>query len=396
VAAEKSTERQAALEAVANALSSCFMRLSFQLPPQMANAWEDLRVSHDALSQVQKIWDVTSEVAVDRYRTRSAASFDINRRPVRLGYAQIEGDVIASTTRSLRFGNVTGVMLDLYPGLCMVQGKRDFDLVDLLDVQAQFHAQRFIETESVPRDSQVVDYAWLKSNKDGSRDRRFANNRQIPIALYGALDLSSPTGINEAYLFSNVEATANFASAFSEAKDAQRVYSSSLPLAADVGGEEDGVEDQFAVTVPDPVVMPWWVACGMVCVALIVALLSFSPPGLRAPGQVLPATLPASSATAGTSPGTDSASMRATAENAVPEKQREEGPGTPTAARPLVTVKTAANIRTAGTPSAGVIRVARPGEKFVEFSRVHGWIQIGPVGADAPIGWVGASLISSD
>lgn len=65
-AAEKSTERQVALEAVANALSSCFMRLSFQMPPQMAKAWEDLQAAHEALSRVQKIWDVTAEVAVDR------------------------------------------------------------------------------------------------------------------------------------------------------------------------------------------------------------------------------------------------------------------------------------------------------------------------------------------
>jgi uncharacterized tellurite resistance protein B-like protein len=43
----------------------------------------------------------------------------------------------------------------------------------------------------------VVDHTWQYVNKSGGPDRRFNNNRQIPICLYEELWLSSPTGLNE-------------------------------------------------------------------------------------------------------------------------------------------------------------------------------------------------------
>src|SRR5205823_2099909 len=56
---------------------------------------------------------------------------------------------------------------------------------------------RFIENEALPRDAQVIDHTWQYVNKGGGPDRRFNNNRQIPICLYEELCLSSPTGLNQ-------------------------------------------------------------------------------------------------------------------------------------------------------------------------------------------------------
>ena len=47
---------------------------------------------------------------------------------------------------------------------------------------------RFIEDEGVPSDAEIVDHTWLYP--------RFSNNRQIPIAQYGYIELSSQTGLN--------------------------------------------------------------------------------------------------------------------------------------------------------------------------------------------------------
>jgi uncharacterized protein YgiM (DUF1202 family) len=57
----------------------------------------------------------------------------------------------------------------------------------------------------------------------------------------------------------------------------------------------------------------------------------------------------------------------------------------------MVTVKTPANIRSAPSISAAVVRVADAGEKFDVFGRANGWVQ---VGIDQPIGWIAASLLT--
>lgn len=45
------------------------------------------------------------------------------------------------------------------------------------------------ERYAVPRDARVIRHVWEKVNRDGSRDKRFKENRQIPICEYAHLDL---------------------------------------------------------------------------------------------------------------------------------------------------------------------------------------------------------------
>ncbi|WP_462388382.1 hypothetical protein [Acidovorax sp. Q11] len=55
---------------------------------------------------------------------------------------------------------------------------------------------RFIEDGSPPRDAQVIDRTWRYVNKKGGPDKRFKNNRELPVCLYDELQLSSSTGLN--------------------------------------------------------------------------------------------------------------------------------------------------------------------------------------------------------
>lgn len=61
---------------------------------------------------------------------------------------------------------------------------------------------RFIETGPVPADATIIDRTWQYMNKRGGPDRRFSNNRQIPICLYDELSLRTPTGLNELFQIS--------------------------------------------------------------------------------------------------------------------------------------------------------------------------------------------------
>jgi Protein of unknown function (DUF4236) len=64
------------------------------------------------------------------------------------------------------------------------------------------HEQRFIENETVPSDATVVGHTWKYVNKKGGPDRRFKDNPQLPIVLYGRLSLQSPGGFNAIWDFS--------------------------------------------------------------------------------------------------------------------------------------------------------------------------------------------------
>ncbi len=59
----------------------------------------------------------------------------------------------------------------------------------------------------------VLDHTWLRSNQDGSPDRRFNGNRQIPVARYGKLTVGSENGLCEEWLVSNADAALAFGAA---------------------------------------------------------------------------------------------------------------------------------------------------------------------------------------
>ena len=69
-------------------------------------------------------------------------------------------------------------------------------------IVVDFNAQRFIEDGSVPRDAEIVDRTWRFVNKKGGPDRRFNNNRELPVMLYEALSLNSGSGLNELFYLS--------------------------------------------------------------------------------------------------------------------------------------------------------------------------------------------------
>jgi hypothetical protein len=84
-------------------------------------------------------------------------------------------------------------------------------LIDAKEVTIAFFPVSLIEEEGVPQDAEVIGQTWKKANKDGSPDKRFVNNYQIPVVRYGSLRFSSSTGLNEEYLVSNAAAAERYA-----------------------------------------------------------------------------------------------------------------------------------------------------------------------------------------
>ncbi len=80
-------------------------------------------------------------------------------------------------------------------------------------MKIEIEGVRFHETEGVPSDAEVVGHTWAKTNKDGSPDRRFKGNYQVPICVYGQIAFRSQTGVAEEYMVSNAKTALAFVEA---------------------------------------------------------------------------------------------------------------------------------------------------------------------------------------
>ena len=63
---------------------------------------------------------------------------------------------------------------------------------------------RYVEDGFVPKDAKVISYTWKYVNKNGGPDKRFKDNRQLPICDYGGLAVTSSDGINFRMQCSNI------------------------------------------------------------------------------------------------------------------------------------------------------------------------------------------------
>jgi hypothetical protein len=86
------------------------------------------------------------------------------------------------------------------------------------DVQVDCRQTRFIEDGAPPSDAMVVGETWQYLNRKGGPDRRFKNNRQLPVCLYGEIDFRSASGLNERIHCSRIDPAESFASAFAANK----------------------------------------------------------------------------------------------------------------------------------------------------------------------------------
>jgi len=94
--------------------------------------------------------------------------------------------------------------LSLYfcPDRILVYGLKDIGAVAYSDLGLSLETCRFVESEQVFPDQQIVGHTWQYVNRDGGPDRRFRYNPQFPIVLYEELHIKSPGGLNEIFQFS--------------------------------------------------------------------------------------------------------------------------------------------------------------------------------------------------
>jgi len=194
------------------------LQTHIDLPAQVREAYGQLLDAFAIVKKCERKWDTVSRVAADQVRERTIASYKIDRKPVDFDLRSC--DLIESEWMVPYLANADGADLYIYPGFVLLYRSADaFALVDVSEVEIKASIEEFIESETVPADTRIIKQTWKKINKDGSRDRRFTNNYQIPVVEYGSLTITSQSGLNEEYMLSRFGAAAQFASVWKAFKE---------------------------------------------------------------------------------------------------------------------------------------------------------------------------------
>jgi hypothetical protein len=174
-----------------------------------------------ALGSVSMMWHVHHATATHDRKRNAGASTLIKRTRTRTVPGTLSGIELNIDPWAVPVGPQQLLFL---PDRLLVWDGRVLAGVPYEYLECRANSVRFIEDGAVPSDAQVVDTTWQFVNKQGGPDRRFANNRELPVVNYGELLLSSPSGLCVFLQTSTAAAASDAARSLSELSARAKVF----------------------------------------------------------------------------------------------------------------------------------------------------------------------------
>jgi hypothetical protein len=173
----------------------------YDFEPEFQKAIERFYAAFEHMNRNEAIWHIEAAGQVNDRKYHAGASALVQRRKITL---KISNPPFVKTNVQTPCIPVGRQMLYFFPDKLLIFESNGIGAVSYENLRIEIKNERFIEEEKLPSDAQVVDTTWKFVNKKGGPDRRFRNNRQLPIALYEGVHFSSDTGLNEKIMLSSV------------------------------------------------------------------------------------------------------------------------------------------------------------------------------------------------
>jgi hypothetical protein len=145
----------------------------------------------------ERIWQYLNEHRTSDLKHHAGAGIITKRVPV-LGISP-NRNLAKFFKTNISIPNIRLRNTDLYflPERLVIKRGNEFAAVFYNHLTIESRLNRFIEDGPVPSDAKIIDRTWRYLNKNGTPDRRFNNNRQLPVCSYSEYIFSSWTGVYE-------------------------------------------------------------------------------------------------------------------------------------------------------------------------------------------------------
>lgn len=198
-------------------LAASRISISFDMETAVAGPHLKMLNAFDKLSASSRSWALRMSQQIDRVKARSVSGTVVSRRV--LSIARRSDPLVDTKDLPLAIGVQNGhATAFFYPGFILVMsaGGTDFALIDLTELEIAYSRTEFTETEAIPSDAAMARKVWAKSNKNGTRDKRFKDNRELPVMVYGEIAMKAGGGMNEVLMFSRDDVCREFVAAVVE------------------------------------------------------------------------------------------------------------------------------------------------------------------------------------
>lgn len=191
----------------------------YDIEEEFQETYQSLHNAFNQMTQCKGHWHMEAEGRVRDKKYHAGADSIVRRKSISLTLANPPYVKTNVATPSIPVGKQ---ILYFFPDKVLIFEPKGIGAVSYENLSIDITHQKFIEDGPVPSDAKVIDKTWRYVNKRGGPDRRFKDNRELPIALYEDIHFSSVTGLNETIELSRTGVAEPFARAIREVGSANQ------------------------------------------------------------------------------------------------------------------------------------------------------------------------------
>ncbi len=170
--------------------------MMYDLESDVAKAYQAVHAAFEELNACRRVWHVEAKADVLDAKYHAGAGSLIKRSAVSVTIGQ---PALVKTNIDVPLLPAGRQVLAFMPDRLLVFEASAVGAVLYRDLVLEYRDMRFIEEEAPPNDATIIDKTWRYVNKSGGPDRRFKDNRELPICAYSQLRMYSASGLNEVF-----------------------------------------------------------------------------------------------------------------------------------------------------------------------------------------------------
>ena len=168
-------------------------------------------MSFSNLAMTKNSWRLKSKVALSDWKRNAGSNTSLIRHSAKIGK---QNPNLIKTNVDVWGVDAGSIKLYLLPDRFFVFQDGVYSAIPYNEIQASLQDMEYVEQDSLPSDATVIGKTWKYVRRDGGPDRRFNNNRQLPIVRYGVVVFSTQNFM--AYLIvSSLGIASSFTQSFS-------------------------------------------------------------------------------------------------------------------------------------------------------------------------------------
>ena len=186
------------------------VEIYYDMDERIQEVYRQFNSNFSCLLNSSKTWQYLHAQNTNDYKYTGGASVTVTRKPLTHISASKSPSKVFRTNVDIPYLGLINTELYFFPERLIIKRGQEFGAIMYKNIDCYSAVTRFIESEALPQDAHVVGHTWRYLNKNGTPDRRFNNNCQLPVCQYSEYSFRSASGLNEKISTSKVGALDDF------------------------------------------------------------------------------------------------------------------------------------------------------------------------------------------